>query len=217
MEKWRKSLIPIINKLRNKLQEVPIYKLAERSGAQFEEDAEKGILTLSFFNQQYKISYPQITVTNRKRETCKEEIQVILLNYLSNADGTPISGEWLGFRELPNGDFYYRAFQSYSGDKLSRSFKDQLGKFSYVCENLNGEPLSFGDQAYSFRVLPRVKLACVYWLGGEEFPDKANVLFDGSASHYLSTDGLAQLGRLLTDMLIRGKEELENDEDSRKR
>jgi hypothetical protein len=48
-----------------------------------------------------------------------------------------------------------------------------------------------------------VPLAVVYWYGDDEFPPNASVLFDASAGHYLSTDGLAVLGRELCSKIIR--------------
>lgn len=215
MEKWRQSLIPVINEIREELKKVPLPILAERSGVEFEEkgpDSRENKLKVKFFGKVYSISYPQFIVTNPIGQECKEELKALLLHYLRDADGTPISDEWISFRELPNGSFYHHAFQGYSGDRLPREFENQLGKFAQACINLGGDRLSFGDQSFCFQVLPRVKLAVVYWCGGEEFPDRANVLFDGSAGRYLPTDGLAQLGRILTDRIIQVKEDIDNED-----
>jgi hypothetical protein len=72
---------------------------------------------------------------------------------------------------------------------------------------LGGESFDIGDAAYSFRALPQLPMAVVWWAGDEEFPAKASVLFDEAASHYLPTDGLAILGRMLCRKLAKlGKE-----------
>ncbi len=210
-------MVPVIKEIKDKLKEVPPAELAKRSGADLESkdgDSEEAQLKVDFFNQTYSISYPQFKITNPDGEECKEEQQALLLNYLKEADGTPISGQWISFSELPNGDFYHRAFKSYSANRLPKFFKSQPDELAKACESLNGTSLSFGDQSFSFQILPRIKLAVVYWPGGDEFPDRAHILFDKSANHYLSTDGLAQLGRILTDMLIKTKKDMNNDEDS---
>ncbi len=164
-------------------------------------------LRLSFFGQDYLISYPELVVYDPKGEECKEEYQALILDYLRNADGTPPLGEWLGFRELPEGQFYSKAFQGYTGDLLVREFGNDVKKFRQAAEALGGTSLGLGSAAYAFQVLPHLRLAVVYWEGEDEegFPPRANVLFDAAASRYLPTDGLAILGRLLCAKLIKLK------------
>ena len=53
-----------------------------------------------------------------------------------------------------------------------------------------------------FTILPRVHLAVVYWEGDEEFPAQARVLFEDTAAHYMTTDGLAVLGSQLVGRLL---------------
>jgi hypothetical protein len=48
-----------------------------------------------------------------------------------------------------------------------------------------------------------IRLACALWPGDEDFPSKASILFDASASHYMPTDGLALLGSGLARRLIK--------------
>ena len=59
-----------------------------------------------------------------------------------------------------------------------------------------------GNAAYAVQVLPRVRLAAVYWLGDEDFPSQASILFEDTAPHYMSTDGLAVLGSHLVNAIL---------------
>ena len=52
--------------------------------------------------------------------------------------------------------------------------------------------------------MPRLPLAAALWPGDEDLPGRAAILFDASASHYLTTDGLALLGSGLASRLLRG-------------
>jgi hypothetical protein len=52
-------------------------------------------------------------------------------------------------------------------------------------------------------VLPRLKLAIAMWAGDEDFPAQARVLFEATAPHYLSTDGLAILGGQLIGHMLK--------------
>jgi hypothetical protein len=65
--------------------------------------------------------------------------------------------------------------------------------------------LRFGDASFSFRPLPRLALACVLWLGDDEVPGSAKVLFDAAAGHYLPTEDLAGDGGMLAGRLLKAK------------
>ncbi|HIC95475.1 TPA: DUF3786 domain-containing protein [Candidatus Bipolaricaulota bacterium] len=199
MKEWRESLRPGIERAREELRGKDPVELAHRGGL----DYRGGELQLRLFTKDYRISWPQLIVQELgSDEECEEELQALLLDYLRRADGTPPSGEWLAFRELPEGQFYYQAFQSYSGDNLVRAFGNDLEGFKRAAIALGGEPLEFGDAAFAFKVLPHIRMAVVYWQGDEEFPPKVSVLFDSSAGRYLPAEGLAILGRWLCAKLI---------------
>jgi hypothetical protein len=96
---------------------------------------------------------------------------------------------------------YDGAFQGRANQRLARTFGTRKEAFEAAARAMGGEPLSFGDASYSFRVFPRVWMAAVLYLADEEFPATANVLFDGATSHYLPTEDLAVLGGMLASRL----------------
>ena len=191
--KWRKSLRPMINEAREELTLVSPQELARRGGLTFQ----AGRLELPLLGRVYSIRWPELVLTASDGEVCPEELQILLLDYLKNGDGTPPTGRWIGFRELADGGFYWRAFQGYSGDQLVRDLAGNIEAFHRATKRLGGEPLDMGDASYTFRTLPQLPMAVVWWAGDEEFPAKATVLFAETAGHYLPTDGLAILGRML--------------------
>ena len=132
--------------------------------------------------------------------------QALLLYYLATADGTALTGRWISFGELPDGRFYNQAFQGYTGHELVRTFGNDLTAFTTAAERTGGQPQSLGQASFAYQPLPRVPVMVVYWLGDEDFPASAQVLFDASASHYLPTDAYAILGSGLTRRLINARE-----------
>ena len=128
--------------------------------------------------------------------------QALLLTYLLTADGAPTAGRWMSFRELPDGGFYHQAFQGYTGDRLVKKWQLDLEGFATACRSLGGSPVDLGSAGFSLEVLPQVKLAVVYWLGDEDFPSKASMLFDANAHFYMVIDGLAILGSRLVDRIL---------------
>jgi len=129
--------------------------------------------------------------------------QLVLLHYLLTADGTPMAHQWMAFRNLPGGLGYEAAFRGRASLRLARAFGRNREAFEAAARRLGGEPLSFGDAAFLFRVAPRMWMAVVLHIADEEFPADANVLFDAAAEHYLPTEDLAVVGGMLASRLIK--------------
>jgi hypothetical protein len=201
LQQWFDRLAPVVEEARAVLRSVKPGKLALRSGCQQDEN---GDFRLMFFWQEYVLSLNDLTVRRPATgEACSSFTQSLILTYLATADGTTPSSRWVGFRELPNGMFYVQAFQGYTGGRLVRELQGGIDGFRHGAESLGGEPLELGDAGYAFTVFPRVHLALVYWEGDDEFPSQARVLFEDSAAHYMSTDGLAILGSQLVGRLLK--------------
>jgi hypothetical protein len=194
-------LDPIIETARATLRSITPHRMAAHSGGRLNAT---GDLHIEFLWREYVITSSAFKV--QQADTHAEPssfIQAILLTYLATADGTPPSDRWISFHDLPEGMFYERAFQSYSGAELIRQLRGDVETFRRVAPRWHGESLDMGDAGFAFRVLPRLRLAIVLWAGDEDFPAQARVLFEATAPHYLSTEGLAILGGQLVGQLLK--------------
>jgi hypothetical protein len=202
LKEWIDRLAPVVAESKEILQGRKPGKLVMYSGCHQDPD---GDFHLAFFWQEYVVSAEDFTVRREEDSTEPSSfIQSLILTYLASADGTTPSRRWIGFRELPDGTFYSRAFRGYTGIRLIRQLEGGLLAFRRAAEALNGEPIEqVGDAGYAFTVLPRLHIAAVYWRGDEEFPSQARVLFEDTAAHYMPTDGLAILGSHLVGYLLR--------------
>lgn len=202
LQEWYDKLAPRVAEARRQLQEIPPHKLTLRSGCTEEAS---GAYRLTLMWRDYLVEPPEFTV--RRADTGEEPssfIQALLLTYLVTADGTTPSGRWVAFHSLPDGMFYAQAFRGYAEDRLVRELGEEgLEAFRRGAERLGGVPIEIGDAGFAFPILPRVQLAAVYWLGDEEFPSRASILFEDTTPHYMPTDGLAILGSHLTSTLVR--------------
>lgn len=201
-QKWLESLEPQLSRIRDELAGRDPARTVAGSGAVWHRN-NPDCLELSFFGRQHTVSMPDFIVRDEFGRTSSNLDQVFLLQYLLLADGTPLSGAWVSLAELPDGAFYERAFQSYSGSLVARAFRGRLEQLREIALSLDGEELEMGDLAFRFWALPRVPLALVYWTGGEEFPDSAQVLFDRSASQYHQLEMLAHIGAVLCERVLR--------------
>jgi hypothetical protein len=197
-EKWIDRLAPKVADLRAALRHLPPQVTAERSGAELEDH----LLRLTMLFRPYTIDTPTYLVRQPGGSEVSSFVQALLLTYLQTADGTPTAGHWISFRELPNGGFYHQAFQGYTGDRLVKKWQLDIAGFEKACRALGGEPVDLGSAGFSLEVLPRLKLAAVYWLGDEDLPSRATILFDANAPHYMVVDGLAILGSHLVGRIL---------------
>lgn len=197
-----------IAQLRAELKEVDPRVIAARAGAEYNSGADaSGEFRLSLWGRPIKISFPDFLAGELQTDNpLAPGMQLLLLYYFSLSDGTPQSGGWIAFSELPDGRFYNQAFQGYTGKLLAREFQNDAAAFQLAAKRAGGQALpaslGLGDAAFKFEVLPLVSLAVAYWCGDEDFPASCQVLFDAAAGHHLSTDGCAILGSILTHRIL---------------
>ena len=196
---WEASLEAQIDEIRAALAERDPAEVAEVCGATLSGD---GRLVIEFFGQPYMVIWPEVRVQDTEGAECPTPVQSSLLQHLERANGAPLADRWVSLRELPNGAFYERAFQGYTGQRLARTFGSDIEGLREAARSIGGEELEVGDAGFRVWALPRVPLAVVYWAGDDEFPASAQVLFDASATHYHHLEMLAHLGSILCSRLL---------------
>jgi hypothetical protein len=169
-------------------------RLENRTGAQhFVEAAQEGLI-LPYFGQERRITWPEVSVTpgSGAGEISLPE-QVLILHYLLNASGEPLTGRTIDFRQVPEGGFYWSAFVSRAQKPLLSTFGSDLPLYLKAAATLGGEPLDLGDASARFIAFPRVPVTHVLWGGDEEFTPEATILFDETIPRYLPTEDIAAL------------------------
>ena len=164
-------------------------------------------VTVPFFGHPHLVTHPGGSVTAAGAPV-HVAVAILVLHYLLRADGTPPAGEWLAFRELPDGMFSATSFAPRAEAPLAQAFgadsSSGLDAFRGAAVASGGLPLDLADAAFAFQALPRLALAVLVWAGDDEFPAQASVVFDAAAGHYLPAEDLAGLGGLLARRLISG-------------
>ncbi|MFC2054055.1 DUF3786 domain-containing protein [Chloroflexota bacterium] len=196
-----------VNELKEALSKKKPSYLAAAASAEFRpKDSDKGEFSLLLWGNEVCLSYPDFITQDRRTGNPLSQMDlVLLLYYFNTSDGTAKTGRWISFSELPDGKFYNQAFQGYTGQRLARSFRDDMAAFEHASTSLDGTPFPLGSASFSFKVLPLVSLLVVFWQGDEDFPSSLQILFDASASHYLPTDAYAIIGSMLASRLINVK------------
>jgi len=179
---------------------------------------DRGEFHIPFWEKAVILTWPNLTGYSDTDDDLPPIILALLLYYLITADGTPLTGKWVSFADLPDGRMYNAAFQGYSGDEIVKIFGFDLTTFRSACLKVGGKPVEIGSASFMVQALPNLPLLVTYWLGDEDFPSSCKILFDSSATHYLPIDGCAIAGSMLTKKLcspnasrpdpVRSKDEL---------
>ncbi|MBT4513306.1 MAG: DUF3786 domain-containing protein [Chloroflexi bacterium] len=171
---------------------------ASKSGTDFK----NGKFVVKFFNRTFLISHPDGEVEEvGGEEGYPKWLRVLLMHYLSQADGTAVADKWIAYRQLPGGNFFEQRFLNMSINPLTKAFGDDIEGFKRGCLALGGEPITrTGDAGFRFRALPKIPMACILYLGDEEVQPAVNVLLDAASFAYLPTEDLSLLGAHLNSM-----------------
>jgi hypothetical protein len=175
---------------------------ARKAGADYQrvEDGEK--ITLGFFSEPYQISCPQIEFYSPLKKTVSLVTRILLLHYLIRADGSPVTGQWVGYKDIPGGLLYASIFARRVTDPLVRRFGRSAKGFKEAGIQLRGETAGVGDASFILKVFPLIPIQYILWEGDDEFPPAAQLLFDASVDHYLSLEDIVVLGQITTGRLI---------------
>jgi len=193
-------LSPLISELRHRLAGTEPSLLAARTGSEFVTPE----FHLFLWGKPVCLTWPGfVAVDSATRQELHPDQQTLLLYYYNTADGTPVTGQWVSFADLPGGRFYNQAFQGYTGHELLKVFGSHKPAFERAAARLDGRPYPLGDTAFVFHALPNLALLVIFWQGDEDFNPSYQILFDSSANHYLPTDACAVLGSILTHRLIK--------------
>ena len=171
--------------------------LAERAGAKWDPGAK--FLSLQSLNQRLEVSAEDWSV----RPQPEEWHHLILLHYLSIADGTQLSDEMISFGNLKDGLIRGTKFDRTADLALARFLKDrEPEQIKAVCRSLGaGFQDSNADLCAVFPFLPRYPVAVKIWFADEDFPASGKMLVSASADHYLTIEDAVTVGEVMLGKL----------------
>lgn len=175
---------------------------AEKAGVIYEKGREGEKIIVHFFSEPYQISFPQVEFFCSSKKTVSLVARVLILHYLLRADGSPLTGRWIGYKEIPGALLYASVFARRVTEPLIRKFGNSSKLFKNVCETLGGQPVKVGDASFILQAFPSIQLQYVLWEGDEEFTPTVQLLFDASVDHYLSLEDIVVLGQMASSRLI---------------
>ncbi|OGP87440.1 MAG: hypothetical protein A2156_13485 [Deltaproteobacteria bacterium RBG_16_48_10] len=184
------------------LKEKDLRERAGKAGASFESDREGEKILIRFFSEPYTIRFPQIEFHSPGKKTVSLVTRVLLLHHLLRADGTPLTGEWVAYKDIPGGLLYAGVFARRVTEPLVKKFGKSAKLFSEVGVKFGGKSGGVGDASFNLSAFSRIPIQYVLWEGDDEFPPSVQLLFDSSVDHYLPLEDIVVLGQMTTGRFI---------------
>lgn len=158
-------------------------------------NTDKEIYSLDVWGVRYLLDAENLKIEqiDPKLPLPHEYFTLFIIYYLLRVKHLPLNGEWISEKDIPGGPTFFRGPHLIPTELISGRFKDDLDAFKRRCKSLGGTPLELADVAYRFEITPDIPIAILYWVGDEDFPAEAKLLYDRSIIELLSLDILYAL------------------------
>jgi len=184
------------------IKKMNLEERARKAGADYQRGEEGEKITIEFFSEPYRLRFPQIEFYSPSKKVVSLVTRILLLHYLIRANGNPLTGKWVAYKDIPGGLLYAGVFARRVTEPLQRKFGKSAESFREAGMESGGEPVEIGDASFVLHAFPRVPLQYVFWEGDDEFPPSVQLLFDASVDHYLTLEDIVVLGQVTAGRII---------------
>ena len=126
------------------------------------------------------------------------------VQYLIHAQAIPLAGDLVKADHFDSGGLFFRGLHEMPTATLASRFGSGLADFAARAAALGAPRIPYGDEARTFQLFPHLPITVVLWVEDEEFPARASILFDSTASEQIPLDALWAATRFLASELTRG-------------
>lgn len=174
------------------------------SNSRYSEKEGKKIIGVSYLGDEYTVTLPGMDVLKENDDSgIPFREKVLILHYLAQAKGTPLSGKYMTFRELPEGPVYFRTFSKRTIQPLVENFGKNTARLLDVGKEFGGVPSELGDTSVVIPAFSLVPVTIVLWEGDDEFSPEGSVMFDANIQDYLTTEDVTVVSEVITWKLVR--------------
>ena len=168
-------------------------EIAQRCGLPFDEAA--GTFTFPLLGDTYTISHPDFEVTGERTPTNAERI--LFLRHMLDGHSVSPSTTFLTYREFPWGEVYNQQFTGRCIVRYAMSYGFKSHLLPPIMEKLPAKSIPVSDIGYEITLMPGLLIRFLLWLGDDEFPPNAQILFSDNFRHAFSTEDMANIGDII--------------------
>jgi hypothetical protein len=164
----------IISELKKRISKIDLSDAAERLGAKFSNNT----LTINCMGKDFNIDSEGKISTDIH---VNPWVTIPILSYILDGSGTPVSGEWVPFRELEGGKKWYRLFGQRCEKPLKKVADTYADLFSDMLHIFNGRRVEnhySSDISLVLHPLPKLPILICYWKPEDDLESDLNLFFD---------------------------------------
>lgn len=111
-----------------------------------------------------------------------------VMGYLAVAKNVALTGRLLNPVNMKSGQLFFRGSHVLPLEKIAEKYGRDREGFLKRGDELRGERLGHGDASMKLSPLPRVPVVLILWMEDDEFPARADLLFDSSCEVQMPID-----------------------------
>jgi len=140
--------------------------------------------------------------SGRKTGDVSPHLQVLVLHYIEGSGNAQLANRLVSYRDFEGGALYYSAFKARTIDLIIREFSRKPDLLKHIGDAIGAEPMEMGSVSFKAHFFPKMPVVIVLWLGDDEVPASANILFDANAGKILPTEDLSVMGGVLCNWIV---------------
>jgi hypothetical protein len=187
-------------------RELDPHEIAERCKLPFDGRG----FSLRLMGSAYRAEFPRFELLETGGQPAEEKpvddesMRVLVLRYLCKGRWIAPGDRQLSYSEIPWGELYFKNFEGRCIKRIERIFGNDPGSFSKLFEkyiDLKGGRLSGKEHGWRFEFLSNIFMSIIIWEGDDEFPSKAQILFDDNFPAAFSAEDIAVAGDICISRL----------------
>jgi len=160
-------------------------------------------IEVPYFDEIITIQIPRFSFESSINANVTLVTRIILLHYVNNASGIPLSGEKVAYGDIPSCMHYEPVFTKRALKPLERAFGYDKYAFLEAGTALGGKEEEYGDTSFTLFAFPKVPVTFILWQGDEEFPPSVRALFDPSITGYLPLEDIVVIAKLAASRILK--------------
>lgn len=183
-----------IERVRCELKGVDVGELCRRTALSLA--PERGI-EIALFGRKLFFSPRTLCLSAADQASVHATEELLVLRYLALKSAVRLSGELIGFRHLPGGNFYLEPILKRTSQMLLRRLGNDANALRKALAHYPHQLKNMGDVGAAVLAIGPLELTLIYRLGDEEFEPTLDILFDRAIAGVYHTDEIAALAHWL--------------------